>query len=156
MKIARIVFLASASLLGACGGGYSPDSIIDQAPQGLMEGADWTMVSAVVTDDGDSLDVELYPIEVEPCDSFASTDSSIIFSVPKREGERPLNFSFGDLANSQTITFVPSPGSNIIASQGLIVIEALSAEEVTIGLVADADDSSINGRFTTAVCPDPF
>ena len=72
MKIARIVFLASASLLGACGGGYSPDSIIDQAPQGLMEGADWTMVSAVVTDDGDSLDVELYPIEVEPCASFAS------------------------------------------------------------------------------------
>ena len=155
MKIARITLLASASLLGACGGGYSPESIIDQAPQGLMEGEDWTMVSAVVTDDGDSLSVDLYPIEVEPCDGFASSDSSIIFSVPKEEGEHPLNFSF-DLANNQTVTFVPAPGSNVIASQGLIVIEALSAEEVTIGLVADADDSSINGRFTTAVCPDPF
>lgn len=156
MKIARIALLASASLLGACGGGYSPDSIIDQAPQGLMEGMDWTMVSAVVTDDGDSLDVDLYPIEVEPCDGFASSDSSIIFSVPKEQGEHPLNLSFSDLANAQTITFVPAPSSNVVASQGLIVIEALSAEEVTIGLVADAGDSSINGRFTTAVCPDPF
>lgn len=156
MKSVRIALLACASLLGACGGGYSPDSIIDQAPQGLMEGTDWTMVSAVVTDDNDSLSVKLFPIEVEPCDGFASSDSSIIFSVPKEQGEHPLKFSFGDFENNQTITFVPAPSSNVIATEGLIVIESLSEEEVTIGLVADAGDSSINGRFTTAVCPDPF
>lgn len=114
------------------------------------------MVGARVTDDGDALDVALYPVESGGCDAVVESDSRIIFTAPKEAGEYPLKLNFGDLANNRTITFVPAPGNNVIASQGLLVIESISAEEVTIGLVADAGESSINGRFTTAICPDPF
>lgn len=145
--------LMMAFFLAACGGGHS---IVDQLPQGLMEGEDWTMVSAVVEDRGDTLSVELFPVQVDECDSFASADSQIMFTVKKELGEYPLNFSFTDIANSQTVTFYTPEGVNVIASEGLIVVETLSEDEVTIGLVADMDDSSVNGRFTTKICPNPF
>jgi len=158
MKNVSSITLASLTLLlGACGGGYSADSIADQAPQGLMEGEDWTMMSAVVTANGeDKLSVDLYPVQVEPCDGFADSDSQILFTIKREVGEFPLKFSFGDLEGSQTITFSPGPGQNVIASEGLIVVESLTDDEVTIGLVADAGESSINGRFTATICPDPF
>lgn len=157
MNISRSTTIALALFLFGCGtdggGSYSASDIVDQTPQGLMEGTAWTMMSAVVIDDGDDLSVSLYPIAVEACDRFSSSDTQIIFSAPRVVGEYPLRFSLSGGPN-QTITFVPAPGENLVATQGLLVIEAISAEEVTLALVADAGESSINGRFTVPLCVD--
>lgn len=150
VNLKHSLLLPAFALLAACGGGYSPASILDQAPSGSMEGEDWAMMSAVVRDGSDSFSVSLYPVAVESCDAFASSDTQILFSAPKEVGEYPLRFSFGP--DGQTITFVTGPGENLIATSGLLVVEAVSADEVTIGLVADAGDSSINGRFTAPIC----
>lgn len=153
-----LALLPFASLaLAACGGGsgssFSAADIIDQSPTGLMEGAPWTMVSAVVVDEGDDLSVSLYPEEVEACDAFASSDSMILFRVPAMEGEYPLSFDLASINTSRTITFVTGPGQNVIASNGLIVVESLG-DNVTVGLLAEAGDNQINGRFTSPICAD--
>jgi hypothetical protein len=157
VNISRLTTIALGLFLFGCGtdggGSYSTSDIVDQTPQGLMEGVAWTMMSAVVIDDGDDLSVSLYPTAVEPCDRFASTDTEIIFSAPRAAGEYPLQFSLSG-GPSQTITFVTGPGQNLVATQGLLVIEAISDEQVTLALVADAGESSINGRFTVSLCPD--
>lgn len=117
-----------------------------------MEGVDWTMMSALVVDEGDKLSVTLYPIATDACDQLASSDTEMLFTVPKEEGEYRL---YLDLAtfSGQTVTFVTGPGQNVISTEGLLVVESLSDTEVTIGIVADADNNSINGRFTSTICP---
>ncbi|MDI1434746.1 hypothetical protein [Polyangium sorediatum] len=151
MKIRLGILALGTALLAACGG-TSVDDIEDQAPQGTVAGASWTMKSAVVTDDGDRFSVSLYPIEVMACDSFAQSDTQILFSAPKTAGEYPLKLELTDLNGSQTITFVTGPGQNVISSEGILNVESVSADKVTIGLLAEADNNSINGRFTTTIC----
>jgi len=153
MKIRLGILALGTTLLAACGGGTSVDDIADQAPQGKVAGASWTMKSAVVTDDGERFSVSLYPIEVMACDSFAQADTHILFSSPKTAGEYPLKLELTDLNGSQTITFVTGPGENVIASEGVLNVESVSADKVTIGLLAEADDANtINGKFTTSIC----
>ena len=162
MTRATSVTFALAAVLSGCFGpdtsssaSYASADIVNQAPQGSMGGNAWTMQSAVVRVDSwesNKLSVTLYGDAVEACDAFAmSTAGEIIFSVPRATGSYPLNFSFS--SGGQTITFVPAPGQNVISTEGLVVVEAVSDTEVTIGLVADAGSSHVNGRVTTALCP---
>lgn len=133
---------------------FSASDIREQLPQGAMQGTSWTMMEAVVRTspfDDSELSVELFAEDVDDCDSFASSDmGTLLFSVAKMEGEYPLNLSLS--GGGQTITFVPAPGQNVIATEGVVTVDALSDSEVTIGLVADAGSSSINGRFTATIC----
>lgn len=151
MKIRLGILALGTTLLAACGG-FSVDDIEDHAPQGTVAGANWAMKSAVVTDGGDRLSVSLFPVEVTACDSFASSDTQILFSAPKTAGEYPLKLELTDLNGSQTITFVTGPGQNVIASEGILNVESISAEKVTIGLLAEAEENTINGRFTASIC----
>ena len=144
-----------ALLLVACGGGddYSASDIKDQIPQGRLDGASWSMVSAVVEEDPfdpNELSVDLYAEQVDAC-GFG-TGEKIMFSVPRAVGEYPLKFEFG--SDNQTVTFYVPPGSNTIASDGIIVIESIDGTTITMGLVAHYDDNfTVNGRFTTEICP---
>ncbi|WP_281325059.1 hypothetical protein [Polyangium sp. 6x1] len=152
MKIRLGILALGTTLLAACGGGFSVDDIEDHAPEGTVAGASWAMKSAVVTDDGDRFSVSLFPVEVMACDKFASSDTQILFSAPKTAGEYPLKLELTDLNGSQTITFVTAPGQNVIASEGILNVESVSADKVTIGLLAEAEENTINGRFTTSIC----
>ncbi len=158
MHIARLASLSLLLVSFGCGsdeaGSFSADDIVARAPQGLMNGAPWTMTSAIVDDDGEELSISLFPTEVAACDRFSSSDTEIMFIVPKLPGEYPLSFSFESLSSSRVVTFVTGPGQNVIAADGVIVVDAVSDESVTIGLVAEAGDNSINGRFTSPVCAD--
>ena len=148
-------------LLGfACFGGsssktFSTSDIKTQLPQGKMSGTEWTMVDAMVRVDSfesDQLSVNLYPSDIEDCGFGVSSEGGeIIFSVPRMEGEYPFLLDFS--SKSQTATFVPAPGENVISTEGLIVIEHLSESEVTMGIVAQAGNSKVNGRFTATICP---
>lgn len=151
----RIGIAAGMALaLTACGGGdgYSASDIMDQVPQGRLDGQSWTMISAVVEEDAfdpDELSVDLYAEQVDPC-GFGSGER-IMFQVPRAVGEYPLKFEFG--GESRTVTFYVPPGSNTIASEGIIVIESIDGTTITMGLVAHYDDDfTVNGRFTTKIC----
>ena len=142
---------------GDGGGSYSAADILDQMPEGAIEGADWTMVEAVVeagdtaTDD---LSVTLLAEDVEAC-GFGLQGDVVLFSIPRAVGEYPLHFDFSE--DSQTVTFYSeATNNNVIASNGLVVVEGVSDTEVTIGLAADAGDSTVNGRFTATICESPF
>jgi hypothetical protein len=147
-----------AVVLSACGAddptSYTAAAIKDQVPQGQMDGTPWTMVEPSVRVDSfdeNSLSVSLFAQDVDEC-GFAPTGSGgeIIFSVPRMEGEYPLKLDFS--SDSQTITFVPSPGNNIVAGEGLIVIDSMADGQISMGLIAKAGSSSINGKFTTPIC----
>ncbi len=155
MILFGLISLLFASACASDSSDFVAADILDQMPSGSMEGTAWTAMGAQVSSSfgGDELSVELVPTELDDQCGFVTSDSSILFSVPAVVGEYPLSFDFGSLDSSRTITFVPAPASNVIASTGLIVVEAVSETEVTIGLVAEAGDSRINGRFTAPRCP---
>ena len=157
-KRLTFTFLAALFVTAACGSdssSYSAADVVDQAPQGQMDGAAWAMRVASVDEgfDEDELSIKLYAEDVEACGFGIAADSSILFNIPRMEGEYPLSFSFGG-GDNRTVTFSPGPGQNVIASDGVIVVDALSDTEVTVGIVATAGDSEINGRFTATICGD--
>lgn len=151
MRIRGLTVIAFLALLASACGGTSAASIVDQAPQGTIGGAAWTMRSVVVVDDGTRLQYTLLPDEMTGCDTFASADRMLLFSTPRAVGEYPLFFDLSTLSG-QVVNFVTGPGQNVLSSEGLIVVEALSETEVTVGLVADAENNTVNGRFTAAIC----
>jgi len=127
--------------------------IVDGAPSGMLGGATWSMQAAVVTVTDDELRVGLFPSEVEGCESRAGRPKLLRFDVPRMEGEYPLDLDFSAIAERQTITFVTAPGRNVVATEGLIVVEDLDEETVTLGLIADAGDGNhMNGRVTATLC----
>lgn len=154
------LFALSLALLAACGGGdddttFAAADIRATAPSGQMEGRAWTMMKAVVRQDPfemNELSVSLYADAVEDCAlSPAAPSGEILFSVHRMMGEYPFRFSLTG-GDNQTATFVPSPGRNVVSTTGLIAITALSETEITLGIVAEAGSSSVNGTFTAAVC----
>jgi hypothetical protein len=50
------------------------------------------------------------------------------------------------------LTFYPGGGRNLIATDGIIVVDSVSDIEVSLGLVAAFDDNAINGRLTNSIC----
>lgn len=148
-------FAFAASLAGCGGSSYSSADIVDQTPQGSMEGNDWSMAQADVSVDSfddTKLSVTLYgEAQDRACTAGLGTGPTIIFSIPRMEGEYPLSFSLGS-SDSQTVTFVPSAGNNIIGTNGVVVVNSVSDTDVSIGLVADAGSSSVNGKFTATLC----
>jgi hypothetical protein len=158
IRYLSVLCVLFCSGLAACtgdeGSSFTAADIVDQNPQGSMEGAAWAMSSAQVRVDSfdtEELSVSLYSMTSEACAFGGPGGPSILFSIPRMQGEYPLSFDFSSA--SRTITFSPAPGENIIASDGVIVVEALSDTEVTIGLVAEAGASSINGKLTATICP---
>lgn len=132
----------------------------DQVASGKIDGNDFTAVGGILevsSFDDTKYSVEIYGQEVsDPCNSFASGDFQVIFSIPQGEGEYELGFDFDDTSNSQTATMLDSSGdipSNIIASQGAIEIVDLSSDPVTGRLdIYYDDDSYVNGNFELTDC----
>lgn len=161
--------LGIAATAGGCGvdltGAQSPNStftaasIIDQVPTGIVDGQSWTLVKAEAeTDyfDKDRLSLKLYTEDVTTCGFGNSAEKPfLLFSVKKSVGEYPLNFSFGE--GGQTVTFVTPPASNTIVSEGIIVIEELTEEKLTMGILAQTSQGEVvNGKFTVDLCASSF
>jgi hypothetical protein len=134
---------------------FTKASIVDQIPTGIHDGQSWTMLKAEVKSDyfdEDRLTIRLFTEEIETCGFSSSSEKPyLLFSVKKAVGEYPLKMSFGE--DGQTVTFVTPPATNTIATQGIVVIEELTAEKLTMGIVAQAGDGDVvNGRFTVDLC----
>lgn len=143
----RIALPLLALGLAACG------PRIDDGPlAGQVAGADWTVAGGEATGDGDTVSVDLYGSSYAACDELPPDEPQLLFSMPTTPGEYKLG-----LFRGQTITFVPSPGENLIAVQGLLRVDSVTETEVSAGLVADFDgDNSVSGTFTITRCEDSF
>ena len=142
------------ALLGGCGG-YTPDAIVEQTPRGLIGGGDWSMVSADVIHLDGHLVARLHATERAPCAPNTGVAPHILFLVPEAPGEYPLRFDQASVIDgtAQVVNFVTAEADNVISSQGLIVVESISDTEVSLGVIADAENNSVNGRFTAPICP---
>ena len=151
------LFLAclAALTLFACGSdsSFTTADIESGTPMGVIAGAPFEYAGAVIELRGSELDITLYESEVEdPCSVFGLPDGNVVlFNVPATVGEYPLNFDFS--GDTQTVTLVEAPANNLIATEGIIDVEAMSDTEATIGLIAQSGDSYVNGRFTASICP---
>jgi len=113
------------------------------------------MVSADVVHLDGRLLARLHSTETAPCAPNPSAGPNILFLVPEAPGEYPLRFDQASVVDgtAQVVNFVTADTVNMISSQGLIVVESISDTEVTIGVIADVENNSVNGRFTAQICP---
>ncbi|MBA3453954.1 MAG: hypothetical protein H0T42_12740 [Deltaproteobacteria bacterium] len=143
---------------GACaadddgGGSGLPDDldVIASGPaSGTISGTPFTVGTRFMNVSGSDLYVDLLPVAAADC-TLDETDGRypfIIFFVPPTPGRYPLGFS------SRTVTFVDAPSNNLVVSDGVIEIEAITATTVTGGLhVFNSEFGEVNGRFDGTLC----
>ena len=154
-RLAFCATIALSSLTVACGGGGGDDGpedldvIANQPAQGVIAGTSWTIGTRNMNTSGGDLNVDLLPDVAADC-TVDETDGSypfIIFFVPAAPGTYPLSFETG------TVTFVDAPSSNLIVTQGVVQIDAITETTVSGGLhVFDEEFGEVNGRFDGELC----
>lgn len=161
----RWIALCAAMALMGCSSVPSPDDIVAEAPQGRHRGENWTAVgaSAAVGETGfdAGLNIRLMPYTL-PCTVVGGEGREILITVPAAEGEYELDGQplvtnpDGTIEyDHPSVAFHQEGALPLFANEGFVVVEALSAVEVTFGMVASVEDqdSWVNGRFTTEICP---
>lgn len=147
----KLICVVSLSLLAAACGGDSFD-ITDQTLQGQVGGQSWTLVagdtSAFLSDD-ESFFASLYAEDFEACGFSQPTGNSLILSIPTSPGDYELSLQ-------RNMTFVVDSEAgpdNLIATEGLIVVDEVTPTTITGGVHARYDGSNeIDGNFTVTIC----
>jgi hypothetical protein len=154
MRLA-LVLATTCTLLAACGGDDGGDGepadldVIAATPaSGTIAGTPFTLGTRFMNQTDGELWFDLLPTAAADC-TLDETDGQypfIIFFTPAAVGRYPLG-------QTQFVTFVPAPSTNLGISRGVIEIEELTATTVRGGLhVWSASDGEINGRFDGPLC----
>ena len=149
-----LVGLGALFIVG-CGGGFE---IAEGNLAGTIGGQSWEFGSGSV-DMGDTMSGTLVSnaVGVKDCSTFGSADDGpiILINIPGEVGTHELEFNLFDLENALTMTFVPAPGENFIATEGIIEVEEITDAEVSVGVFATMDDgmNEVSGRFVVPICP---
>ncbi|MDP2275058.1 MAG: hypothetical protein Q8K32_30220 [Archangium sp.] len=162
-NLPRLVLGAAAvsSLIIIACGAPPRDRVLDilpDNPTGQIGGTPWTMTKASVRrsgEDGGTLDVKLFGMDVADCASSSPDAGYIIFNMPAKVGKRTLQLSLSDLGgpDNQTITFVTPPSSNNIAVDGVLNVTEVTQTSLTMGLLAKGGKTTdVNGTFTATFC----
>jgi hypothetical protein len=138
--------------LGAasCGGGSRFD--IASAPlSGKIGGQPWTAATAGTNSflsTADQFFVTMYPDSFPACTGTSAGGNQFIIGVPTRPSDTDLNVSM-----SATF-YVASGNQNLVATQGRVKIDAVTATAISGGLNVQFDaDNNINGTFQATICP---
>jgi hypothetical protein len=134
--------------LGACAGGGGGATITDQALTGVIGGEAFTLevawADAFMSDD-ESAFTTLAGEPVTEC-GYDALGSFMLLSLPLEVGVYPMSLS-------QNATFVVGAGENLIATQGVIEIEAVDDTTIDFGINATFDgDNEVDGRGTVTRC----
>ncbi len=122
--------------------------IAEQPAQGAIAGVSWTVGTRYMNVSGTELFVDLLQDAVADCtkDETAASYPFIILSTPITPGRY-------ELGESQFVTFVDKPSSNLIVGRGVVQIDEITATTVRAGMhVFDAEHGEINGRFDGELC----
>ena len=149
----NLICALSLSLVAAACGSDSFE-ISEQTLQGEVGGQPWTFVagdtSAFLSDE-ETFFAALYAEDFEACGFSQPSGNSLIISIPTAPGDYELSLQ-------RNMTFVVETGSgpdNLIATEGRIVVDEVTATTVTGGIHARYDgDNEIDGTFTVEICPE--
>lgn len=144
----RNIIVGLAMIAGACGGGGG-EEIVDTTLSGSVGGQPWTFVAghtdAFLSEGESDFFAELYAGTFTPCGFDTPTGDFLIVSVPKEVGEY-------DFSLSLNMTFVVG-SDNLVATDGRVVVDEVTATTVRGGLVGDFDgDNHVNGQFELTIC----
>jgi hypothetical protein len=146
----RLLPLALTAIpsLAACGGS---DEVSEMPLSGVIDGQAWNFVagdtdSFLSGDDG--FFASLYAEEFTACGFGGPEPPLLLGRIPKEPGEYKLGLSM-------SMTFVPSPGENLVATRGRLIVHEVTDTTVSAGLYARFDgDNEVDGQFTLTVCAD--
>jgi hypothetical protein len=117
---------------------------------GTVSGHSWLFAAgdtnAFLSQGQSSFYAELYPASYSACGSVVPSGAHLIVSIPMAAGDYQLNLS-------RNMTFVDDFGNNLIATDGRIVVDQVSATHVSGGLHGTYDvDNDVSGHFDVTVC----
>jgi hypothetical protein len=142
-----ILALSFAALTGCASDGG--EDIATTTLAGQVGGQAWTFVAgntdAFLSEGEDDFFATLYAEQFTPC-GFEPTGPHLIIAIPKTPGDYEMSLS-------RNMTFV-ADNDNKIAIDGRIVVDTVTADKITGGLVSSYDDGNqVNGMFELTVCP---
>jgi hypothetical protein len=151
MKIAGMMLMTGMMLAAGCGGDDGVE-IATTPLAGTINGEAWTFKSgetdAFLSEGDDNFFAELYGEDVEACGFGGGGGSHILGAVPKVAGEY-------DLSLALNVTFSYGDSENLVATEGRIVVDDVSATELHGAMHAIYDDANeVDGTFTLTICPD--
>jgi hypothetical protein len=146
----KLICLALLVVVIGCGTD-SPTQIATTPLAGKVSGQAWTFkaghTSAFLSKDEPDFFASLYPAMFTACGFSEPTGPHVIAAIPKTTGDYELSLSLN-------MTFADG-SNNLIATEGRIVVDEVTATRVTGGLHAIYDASNeVDGRFEVTICPD--
>ena len=91
---------------------------------------------------------DLYAESRTACGFSSSSTNHLIVRIPMVPGEYPFSLS------GHNMTFAIAPSSNLIAFNGKVVVDEVTATTVTGGLYGRYNEANeVNGTFTATICP---
>lgn len=135
--------------LASCGSDGGAREISEESLAGLVAGEPWSFVeghtSAFLSEGEDDFFAILVSEAFETCGFGEPSGDKLIVSIPKEPGA--YNFSL-----SLNMTFVQG-SSNLVATDGQIVVDEVTATRVRGGLTGYFDgDNEVSGQFDIAIC----
>ena len=160
MQIYKIIGLVGFFLLAACSSddeekkNEGANTPIAAAPlSGTVAGQPWTVtvVEAESLPEETEFSATAYAESVTACQSTGfGNKPSLVLAIPKAPGDYPLGFDtllFGTFFN-------PANNDNLVATNGHIVVESVTATQITGGAAITYDAANtVNGKFTATICP---
>lgn len=152
MKTLTAALILSVGLVGCAADDSGSMEIADTQLAGTVGGKPWSFqtghTSAFLSEGDPDFFSTLYPMAFTTCGFSEPGGDHLIVAVPKTTGEYEMGLS-------RNMTFVVGESQNLIAFEGKIVIDEVTATTVKGGLAARYDDAnSVSGRFELAICPD--
>ncbi len=128
----------------------STSTQIDSGPlMGAVGGQAWTFVAgstdAFISSGQDNFFASMYPSTYTACSGIEPSGPHLLVAVPKVVGDYPMTLD-------RNMTFV-TDNNNLVATDGRIVVDSVTATQVTGGMHATYDGANeVNGQFTLTIC----
>lgn len=145
-QLALVLGLAT----GACTVSTSSTQIDSGPLMGAVGGQSWSFVAgstdAFISANQNDFFAVMYPSSYSACSGVEPTDPHLIVAVPKVVGDYPMTLD-------RNMTFVDDNNNNLVATDGRIVVDSVTATQVTGGMHATYDgNNEVNGQFTLTIC----
>jgi hypothetical protein len=138
--------------LAGCAADEGSAEISAEMMTGSVGGQTWAFkaghTSAFLSEGEPDFFASLYPMTFTACGFSEPAGNHLIVAIPKMPGDYELSLA-------RNMTFVVGGNQNLIATNGRIVVDEVTATTVKGGLVASYDgQNEVNGRFEVTICPD--
>jgi hypothetical protein len=147
-SLALITLVVTATTAACTDSGGSVE-IATTPLAGKVAGQAWTLAmghtSAFLSEGEDDFFATLYPTTFTACGFSEPSGPHLIVAIPKTPGDYELNLGLN-------MTFY-ADNENLVATEGRIVVDEVTATRVTGGLHGIYDgDNEVNGRFDVTIC----